>query len=174
MGITLIIVSKFYQDISSDRKKGFESHYQNDEVISGNEYREGKDDFAKDIERDLAEILNRINDVGKVSVMITYKSGKEIITDKDNTINDKTTDERDTEGGVRIINELSTSDKTVMVNGQGGNSTPVIIKEINPEIKGVIVVAGGAKDPKIKQKLSEAVQTVLDIPAYRVIVLETK
>ena len=47
-----------------------------------------------------------------------------------------------------------------------------IIKEINPEIKGVIIVAEGAKDSKVKLKISRAVQTVLDIPAYRVTVYE--
>jgi len=60
-----------------------------------------------------------------------------------------------------------------MVNQQGGSSQPIVVKEINPEIKGVIVVAEGARNSKVKLKISEAVQTVLDVPAYRVTVLET-
>ena len=94
--------------------------------------------------------------------------------DKDKSKNDKITNEKDNDGGTRVINELVTNDKTVTVNEQGGNSKAVVTKEINPEIKGVIVVAEGAKDVKVQRKLTDAVQTVLDIPAYRVMVLETK
>ena len=120
------------------------------------------------IERIFKEIdKSQIKAIGLSLIHIsTYKSGKELVTDKDNSMNDKITNEKDNDGGTRVINESSTNDKTVMVNEQGGSSKPVVIKEINPEIKGVIVVAEGARNSKIKKKLSEAVQTVLDIPAY--------
>jgi stage III sporulation protein AG len=174
MGITFVIVANFYRDISLKSKGDFEKSLKNSDYDDVSEYNSNKDDFEKDMEKHLSEILSKIDNVGKVSIMITYKTGKELITDKDNSINDKITDEKDTEGGTRVINESSINDKTVMVNEQGGGSKPVVVKEINPEIKGVIVVAEGAKDSKVKQKLSKAVQTVFDIPAYRVIVLETK
>ncbi len=173
-GITLVIIANFYKDISLTNKGDYEKSLKNNDIEIINNYTSNANNFEKDLEKHLAEILSKVNNAGKVSVMITYKSGKELVTDKDESINDKITNEKDNDGGTRIINESSTNDKTVMVNEQGGGSKPVIIKEINPEIKGVIVVAEGAKDSKIKKKLSEAVQTVLDIPAYRVMVLETK
>jgi stage III sporulation protein AG len=126
----------------------------------------------RDLEDHLSNILSKIQGAGKVSVMITLKSGKEIIPAKDESISDRVTNEKDTEGGIRTINEKTTSDKVVFAEVQGGSSEPLILKEINPEIKGVIVVAGGAKDARVKLKISQAVQTVLDIPAYRVTVYE--
>lgn len=174
MGIALVIMANFYKDISLNNKGDYGKDTKNIDAEPINSYSLSGNNLYENMEKHLGEILSKVENAGKVSVMITYKSGKELVTDKDNSMNDKITNEKDNNGGTRVINESSTNDKTVMVNEQGGNSKPVVIKEINPEIKGVIVVAEGAKNAKVKKKLSEAVQTVLDIPAYRVMVLETK
>ena len=173
-GIVLVIISNFYKDITFKESYDYEQSQNNNSTTYDTNYLENKDDYLRGLEKSLSLILSKVTSAGKVSVMITCKGGKEIITDKDNSINDKITDEKDNEGGTRIISEISTNEKTVIANEQGGGSEPVIIKEINPEIKGVIVVAEGASDPEIKRKLNEAVQIVLDIPAYRVIILDTK
>ncbi|MCK9216729.1 MAG: stage III sporulation protein AG [Firmicutes bacterium] len=173
-GVTMVVVANFFNDISLKNK----SDYENNSITNGadtlNDYSIGQYSYEENMEKQLSYILSKIDNAGKVSVMITYKSSKEFITDKDSSKNDKITNEKDNDGGIRVINELSTNDKTVLISEQGSNSKAVITKEINPEIKGIIVVAEGAKDVKVKQKLTDAVQTVLDIPAYRVIVLETK
>ncbi|HHY77472.1 MAG TPA: stage III sporulation protein AG [Clostridiales bacterium] len=173
MGIVLVIVSNFYKDITYKNKNAAEENngFNNQGSVT---YKSNDEYFYKEkLEEELAGILSKIAGVGKVSVMITYESGKELVTQKDKSITDKVTDEKDNAGGTRIINESSVSEKTVMVNQQGGSSEPLIVKEINPQIRGVIVVAEGAWDSKVKRKISQAVQTVLDIPAYRVTVLET-
>lgn len=173
MGIVLVIVSNFYKDITyKDKNAAEESNgFNNQGSVT---YKSNDEYFYEEkLEEELAGILSKIAGVGKVSVMITYESGKELVTQKDKSVTDKVTDEKDNAGGTRIINESSVSDKTVMVSQQGGSSEPLIVKEINPEIRGVIVVAEGAWDSKVKRKISQAVQTVLDIPAYRVTVLET-
>ena len=173
MGVALIIVANFYNEITYKNRVSLNeaSENKNENLNIGYSIRD--DDYGLEIEKQLSAILSKISDAGKVSVMITYKSGKELVTQKDNSRVDKVIDEKDTDGGTRVTNESSIDDKTVMVNQQGGSSQPVVVKEINPEIKGVIVVAEGAKYSKVKLKISEAVQTVLDIPAYRVTVLET-
>ncbi|NLM43066.1 MAG: stage III sporulation protein AG [Clostridiales bacterium] len=173
MGIVLVIVSNFYKGITYKSKNSVEENNElnNQRPVS---YKSNAEYYYEEkLEEELAGILSKIAGAGKVSVMITYESGKELVAQKDKSIVDKVTDEKDTAGGTRIINESSMDDKTVMVNQQGGSSEPLIVKEINPEIKGVIVVAEGAWDSKVKRKISQAVQTVLDIPAYRVTVLET-
>lgn len=173
MGVALIIVANFYNEITYKNRVSLNEASENKNENSNTGYSIRDDDYGLEIEKQLSAILSKISDAGKVSVMITYKSGKELVTQKDNSRVDKVIDEKDTDGGTRVTNESSIDDKTVMVNQQGGSSQPVVVKEINPEIKGVIVVAEGAKYSKVKLKISEAVQTVLDIPAYRVTVLET-
>lgn len=173
MGIALVVVANFYNSITYRYKNtAIENKENNNQINSTYSFNSG-DNYAEELQDQLSAILSKIAGAGKVSVMITYKSGKELVTQKDKSIVDKVTDEKDNDGGTRVINEYSIDDKTVMVNQQGGSSQPIVVKEINPEIKGVIVVAEGAWDSKVKLKISEAVQTVLDIPAYRVTVLET-
>lgn len=170
LGVALVLIADFYGDIRAGRAT--EDDFENE----GTQIEEGAgntaSDYVRNLENDLSSILSKIQGAGRVSVMITLKSGTEIIPAKDESVSDKVTNEKDTSGGTRVINEKTTDDKVVFTAAQGGNSKPLIIKEINPEIKGVIVVAEGAKDSKVKLKISQAVQTVLDIPAYRVTVYE--
>lgn len=173
MGVALIIVSNFFNEISYEKRNSQIESMDDKNQGSATDYPSGDDYYGAEMEEQLSEILSKISGAGKVSVMITYNSGKELVTQKDKSRVDKVTDEKDTDGGTRVINESSIDDKTVMVSQQGGSSQPIVVKEINPEIKGVVVVAEGAKDSKVKLKISKAVQTVLDVPAYRVTVLET-
>lgn len=169
VGVGFILVSDFYNDLNGGSAANPEPNTSG-AVVSQNA---NKPEYVKEMENQLSSILSQIEGAGKVTIMITLKTGTEIIPAKDETISDKTTNEKDNEGGTRTINEESTSDKVVFMNEQGGTSRPLVLKEINPEIKGVIIVAEGAKDPKVKLKLTEAVQTVLDVPAYRVSVFES-
>jgi stage III sporulation protein AG len=170
VGIVLILVSDFYKDLNP---AGTTSPNTDNTNITNNQSSDSKSDAVVELENRLTEILSKIQNTGKVSVMITLKSGSEIIPAKDESITDKTTDEKDVDGGTRAINEKNTSDQVVFLNNQGGTSQPLVLKEINPDIKGVIIVAEGAKDPRVKLQLTEAVQTVLDVPAYRVSVFES-
>ncbi|MRZ29902.1 stage III sporulation protein AG, partial [Paeniclostridium sordellii] len=43
-----------------------------------------------------------------------------------------------------------------------------VIKTSGPEIKGVLVVSSGAKDPLIKENLYSAVQTALQVSGHQV------
>lgn len=171
LGLALILIADFYRDIKPDgtAEEGIYNENAQTEVEASDST---ETDYVRNLENELSSILAKIQGAGRVSVMITLKSGREIIPAKDESISDKVTNEKDTSGGTRVIDEKTTDDKVVLTSAQGGNSKPLIIKEINPEVKGVIVVAEGAKDSKVKLMISQAVQTVLDIPAYRVTVYE--
>ncbi|HYE09685.1 MAG TPA: stage III sporulation protein AG [Patescibacteria group bacterium] len=171
LGLALILIADFYNDMRAGKtaEDGINNgDTQIEEGIADNT----APNYVRSLENDLSSILGKIQGAGRVSVMITLNGGTEIIPAKDESISDKVTNEKDTSGGTRVINEKATDDNVVFTAAQGGNSKPLILKEINPEIKGVIVVAEGAKDSKVKLKISRAVQTVLDIPAYRVTVYE--
>lgn len=170
VGICFILIADFYNDLNIGAPAGQSN--ENKGAAESQISTEKSGDVAE-LEKRLTDILGKIQNAGKVTVMITLKTGTEIIPAKDESISDKTTNENDTEGGTRTINEKNTSDQIVFMNDQGGTSKPLVLKEVNPEIKGVIIVAEGAKDPKVKLKLTEAVQTVLDVPAYRVSVFES-
>lgn len=171
IGLVLILVADFYKDIRTEKAANESILFESTESPADG-FKSTSSQYLENLEEHLSSILSKIQGAGKVSVMITLKSGTELIPAKDESVSDKVTSEKDTDGGTRTINEKTTDEKVVFAAAQGGNSEPLIIKEINPDIKGVIVVAEGASDAKIKLKISQAVQTVLDIPAYRVTVYE--
>lgn len=171
IGLALILIADFYMDMRAEGNAEEDIYNENTQTETETKNNTAFD-YVRELENDLSSILSKIQGAGRVSVMITLESGTEIIPAKDESVSDKVTNEKDTSGGTRIINEKTTDDKVVFAAAQGGNSKPLIIKEMNPEIKGVIVVAEGAKDSRVKLKISQAVQTVLDIPAYRVTVYE--
>ena len=118
-------------------------------------------------EERLKKILETIKGAGQVEIMITFEIGSEIIPALNTVESVETTEEKDSNGGTRVVNTQNKNNSTVITNDSSGNK-PVVIKEIKPQVKGVIVVAEGAENIEVKAKLYEAVKTVLQIPGHRV------
>ena len=52
-----------------------------------------------------------------------------------------------------------------------GNANPLIVVEQRPEVAGVLIIAQGASDPKIKEQIFEAVKTLLSIQPSKISVV---
>ncbi len=131
------------------------------------------DTDASQVEEKLGQTLSAINGAGKVEVMITYESGPEIVPAVNQDRQSTDTQEDATSGGQRSNATVNESQKTVTVQGAEG-SEPLIIKELNPEVRGVVIVAEGAGDLAVRMDLMRAAQTVLNVPLERVEVFEMK
>lgn len=114
----------------------------------------------------LEETLSSILGAGKVRVMISYATGTvlEPAKDVESSVNTQKQKGETSESEVTTQNESS---KTVTVY-QNGQNTPLILVERKPEIRGVIVIAEGAGDVRVKLDLINAVRTVLNISADKV------
>ncbi len=123
---------------------------------------------AEDLqEYKLKKALSAINGAGQVEVMITYKSGTELVPAMITARSNTDTQEQDSAGGVRSVAQTDQTTQPYSTNtGQG--SEPLIMKEIKPEIQGVIIIAQGAHDLRVRLELQRAVQTVLGIYANQV------
>jgi len=131
--------------------------------------RNGFADYEQAIADELVEILSQIKGAGKVSVSVSLETGVERVYARNTTITNRTVEERDAGGGTRVTTEVDETGQLVIVrDSQSGNEQLVTVKEIRPQISGVIVVAEGAASSQVKADLTRAVQTVLDIPAARV------
>ncbi|KGG81428.1 hypothetical protein Y919_00250 [Caloranaerobacter azorensis H53214] len=130
------------------------------------------EDYASTIERKLEDILSSIDGVGKVKVMVTLEDTAERIPAINTTRTEEKTSEKDSKGGIREVSKQNYSEQIVVNNSD--DDSLVIIKEVKPKVKGVIVVAEGADDLYIKEKLYEAVKTVLGISGNRVGIFSSK
>ena len=59
-----------------------------------------------------------------------------------------------------------------MVTDSTGN--PYIVKTLQPDVEGVLVVAEGADDSIVKKNISEAVQVLFGIDVHRIKVAKKK
>ncbi len=125
-------------------------------LISGGDGKKEKikETVVPDEETRLEEILSDIEGAGRVSVMITYYSTSE----KDIAYETKTNT-----ANREVQTEESEDKKAVMTDGE-----PMVIKEIYPRAKGVIVTADGGGDAAVRQAISEAVTAVTEVPAHRI------
>ena len=114
--------------------------------------------YCEQLETKLKNVLNKINGAGNVSVMVTVKSAPELIIASSTT--EKNTSNSTTNGGTQ--NNVSISTDPIIITNSG-ISSPLILTEKLPEITGIVVVAEGAKDAKVKLSLLQAAQALLDV-----------
>ncbi len=136
----------------------------------------GKDEIAEyehRYETQLAEILETVIGVGKVEVMVNLDSTPEIVIEKNREARSSTTQETDKDKATRNQSDQSHNEQVLVVRGPKQDQ-PVIIKTLKPKVRGVLVVAKGAENMQVKVWITEAVQKVLDVPAYKISILPKK
>lgn len=143
------------------------------EVSSNSSSFPGSKDYEEKLRKDVADTLIQIKGVGKVSIMIYFQGSSESIPATNTSDTNKKTEEEDKEGGKRTITE-STQNSTVVTTGDTSGNKALIIKELRPSIGGVMVVAEGADNSVIKEEISNAVKTLLSLPANKVVVSPMK
>jgi stage III sporulation protein AG len=121
----------------------------------------------------LKEILASVVGVGEVEVMVNLDSTPELVVGKNTNTRSSTNQETDKERATRNQNDQSRDEQVVVVQG-GKQDQPVILKTLKPKVRGVLVVAKGADNIQVKAWITEAVQKVLDVPAYKISILPKK
>lgn len=123
------------------------------------------------LEERLKNILSKIQGVGNVEVCLNYSESSETIAMYNETSKSSSTEETDTSGGVRTIQQTDTQ-KEVVYNDESGNKTPVTEKIINPKIEGAIITAEGASNSGIKANIISAVEAVTGLATHKIQVFE--
>lgn len=119
------------------------------------------------LENKLKEILGKIQGVGDVDVFINYSESSQVMPMYDENSKTSTTEETDTSGGVRKIEETDTQ-KNIVYQEQDGEKTPIIQKTIEPKIEGAIITAKGANDANIKTNIIQAVEAVTGLATHKI------
>ena len=120
--------------------------------------------YSQFLENKLANVLANIEGAGNVHAMITFESGTEYVyASNDESKTNTSTSQNSTTSS-------TTTSKTPYIKNNEG----LLIKEIYPQISGVVVVASGAKDTKVKLEIIKAVQALLNVPIANIEVLVGK
>jgi len=124
--------------------------------------------LEKELESKLQTNILMMDGVGKVQVSVNFLTGLKSEYVRNNNVTKRTNKETDKTGGTRETTEITENHQVVMPNG---TSQPVIAMEDRPEIGGVLVIAEGARDPKVREGIHTAVQTLLNIESARITVV---
>ena len=128
---------------------------------------------TEDLEKNLEEILETINGVGKVKVLIKYSESSQVVAMYNETSSENKTEESDGEGGTKNSTETETK-KEIAYTDEDGTSKPITEKVVMPVIEGAIITAQGASNANIKSSIVSAVEAVTGLAVHKIQVFEMK
>lgn len=129
-------------------------------------------EYVKKLEEELKSKLRLVEGIGEVDVMITLKSSRELIPLKDSPYTQETNNEADGNGGSRISSNIKKEEETVLITNEEGDKIPYVVKEIEPEVEGVVVIARGGGDQNIVGEIIDAVEVLFGIPTHKIKVMK--
>lgn len=124
-------------------------------------------------EKELKEMLEKIQGVSEVEVMVNLDSTNVKIYEKNLIKGQQTTDESDKNGGIRKVEDNTEETQVVLVR-QGDQEVPLLVQTRKPDVRGVFVVAKGVDHATVKSWVVDSVSRVLDVPTHRVSVMPKK
>lgn len=117
------------------------------------------------LEQKVKSALSKVDGAGKVEVVINFASTPELVPALAEDVQTSSSNEENKSSQTK-------SERTDIAAVQGGDTGALIIKENQPEVRGVIVVAEGAGDIGVRVSLLNAVTTLLDVDPGQVEVLK--
>ena len=123
------------------------------------------------LEEKLEAILSKIHGEGNVKVCINYSESSEVVAMYNETSKVSDTEESDTSGGTRKIQETD-SQKDIIYKEENGEKTPITQKVVQPKIEGAIITAKGANDMTTKTNIIQAVEAATGLATHKIQVFE--
>lgn len=174
-GIFLIVLS-FPNLFGSEKKENKQNNIDKSTSLNNNPiYTDVGDetvDYTTQLEKKIKTALKKVEGMGDVEVVITLKSSKELVTLKDSPYSKEDMEEKDSEGGNRVSSSVDKKETTVIVSNEDGDAMPYIVKELEPEIEGVLVIAQGGGNSNTIKEIVEAVEVLFNVPAHKIKVMK--
>lgn len=150
-GVLLIFLSQFWPSSSKPNSSSTSSS------------KSTAADYTTQLEGNLRGIIGNIQGVGRVQVMVTLESGVQYEYEQ----NQKTTSSRTATSGDNAQTQENTDNEqnTVLADNGSGAQQPLIKTEMQPAVKGVVVVCDGGNNPAVQDEVLQTVMTALNLPA---------
>lgn len=176
LGILLLVIAIPLDSIN--RKTDTKEAKRDEEVTVLPEKDKGTTDESMEyclaLETRIEELLSVMDGVGKVQAMVTISASREMIVEKDEPVNRATVTETDGSGGSRSTNESSYEYETIYITDSEGNKAPYVVKQIEPEIQGITVVAQGGGNAIVQKNISDVLEALFHIEAHKIKVVKMK
>jgi len=129
--------------------------------------------FAQEqaLETRLEEFFSLVEGAGRVRVMISPLTGRETVFAVDVSKSGSASNEEDSQGGTRETHQYQSQEQTVIITDRQGTDTPLILREIDPQITGIVIIAEGGDSPFVRDALTRAARAMLGVDAHNIQVL---
>lgn len=156
LGIVLIFFSSFFKGTNKNNEKN------NDDYSTQN--------YVAHLETSLRELISNIKGAGNTRVLVTLENTEETVYATEEKKNKQATEDK-SEGQMSKKRESDDCEKKyITVRDANGTERALSVTQIQPTIKGVVVVCDGGDDPQVQQRVTDAIKTALNITSKRVYV----
>jgi stage III sporulation protein AG len=122
------------------------------------------EEFVAETEKKLSEIVSSIEGAGACRVMVTLENGVEYVYAREQDIN---TDRKEDGNGK---SERDDKKESIIIVDTNNGRKGLLVTEIQPTVKGVVVVCQGGDQPIVQERVISLVTTALNISSKRVCV----
>jgi len=129
---------------------------------AANEIRVDLTEYERQLERRLQDTIGAIAGAGETRVMLTLDSGSEPIYATQGK-----SDQKSALSGERQ-EEAHSAEKQYVTIGTGAGEQGLVLKMLEPQVRGVAVICQGGADVIVRQAIIEAVTAVLGVGANKV------
>lgn len=165
--ITIIAINIFWSD-GKEKSKLKDNQNNNSKQLASSVIETSSDIGLED---KLKSVLETIQGVGKVKVFINYSESSETVAMYNENSKTSTTEETDTSGGKRVIEQKDTQ-KDIVYQENDGDKVPITQKTVQPKIEGAIITAQGANNAVVKTNIIQAVEAATGLATHKIQVFE--
>jgi stage III sporulation protein AG len=167
--ITIVIINLILKDNKQVTKQ--ENNTSSKQLASNSTTTNANNIATDSLSEQLEDILSKIQGVGEVKVFVNYSESSEVVAMYNETTKTSNTEENDTSGGSRKIEETD-SQKEIIYQEENGEKTPITQKIIQPKLEGAIITAKGASNAQTKANIIQAVEAATGLATHKIQVFE--
>ena len=167
--ITIVIINIIWND--KNTSKNVKEVETNKKLATTNQVQVEQVSKEDTLSQKLEAILSQIQGVGEAKVFINYSESSEVVAMYNENSKSSTTEETDTSGGIRKVQETD-SQKDIIYQENNGTKTPMTKKVIEPKIEGAIITAKGANNIDVKTNIIQAVEAATGLATHKIQVFE--
>lgn len=162
-GVALVIIS---MPMKSEQKNQEEDMGVRKENVEKNT--ETIQYYETHLESQLESLLGEMQGVGKVRVMITLEDLGEEIALYQTPYSKNNVRENDETGEQRLEEQYEYREEVIYEKNGNGTEVPYIVRNRQPQIRGVAVICQGGNQPELVLKITSLIEALFHIEAHKI------
>ena len=126
--------------------------------------------YSAAVSERIAQIVSAITGEADPHVTVTLKSMVETVYATEDRQSEKNAQEYAGDSLNKTQTDGDTEKTYILVKSADGSQKPLIVTQTEPEIRGVVIVSRWGNDAQVREKITQAVKTALDLSSTQVCV----